>query len=121
MDADQPTTAALARYELPDFHPKTGHRHHCENPASCDCAAWLYALAQHAEEALWSIRAGTIAGTNLTTSGAAPAASIIGHPSALSTPKADPSGLTASLGNPVPTGWAVVRRDVFDRAYSATP
>lgn len=36
-------------YELPDFHPETGHLHVCTDRVTCACAAWLYCLAQDAD------------------------------------------------------------------------
>lgn len=39
------------QYELPDFHPETGHLHTCTDRSTCDCAAHLYCIAQDAEEA----------------------------------------------------------------------
>lgn len=41
-------------HEVADFHPETGHLHTCEDRATCDCAAWLYAVAADAEARLYA-------------------------------------------------------------------
>jgi hypothetical protein len=35
-------------YEIADFHPETGHLHACTDRATCDCAAWLFCIAEDA-------------------------------------------------------------------------
>lgn len=36
------------KYELPDFHPETGHLHTCNRVGPCECAARLYELVEDA-------------------------------------------------------------------------